>query len=438
MADLLNTKAAQVAAGILALGILAIGLALWVAFGLYLGWLLTIEITALAILLPTALAVAIMRKARAPIVVYDTDKKEARMIDGVLVPHKTYPASLTSLTPHYDPRIIAPAALPAPVVEATPLPTARSIYEAMPSGRDGRILLGYDGNGPCWLEVDELLSIAMAGNSGRGKSNALVWLVLQFIRQGIQTVILDGKGDLRRWIGSYHPVSYTPLELTNVVRWLLLEGKRRLEEASVQAGAAPDPLLVVVDELDLVESRAPDAVSLVELLTKKTRSVNMHGIYSNQSIPADLVGGVQTRGVIASRICFYCDDEAARLIGVRANNGAATLLQRIAPPEPPGLALARTVAFGWKLIAIPEVPEPAVSWLLQGMPPLPPLPMKVSLSAEMPAQTPLSAVEEERERIRDAIAQHPTWSNAAIAQALGYRNNNKLSLIKAIREEGNT
>jgi hypothetical protein len=143
---------------------------------------------------------------------------------------------------------------------------------------------------------------------------------------------------------------------------------------------------------------------LIELLTKKTRSVNIHGIYSNQSVPADLVGGVATRGVIVSRICLYCDDEAARLIGVRANNGASALLQQLAPPAPAGLAVARTAAFGWKIISFPYVADSAIAHLLPlpTLPPLPPNPKRVSLSPELPHHAPLMPISE-REKERENI-----------------------------------
>lgn len=335
-------------------------------------------------------------------------------------------------------------------IEALPagppaLPSAASVFELLPTleSAAGRILLGFDAEGPVWLRVDELLSVAMAGNSGRGKSKALLWLALQLIRQNITVVFLDGKGDLRRWLSSYHAVAYTPAEIKQSVDAILLEADWRLRMSADDANASYAPVLVVIDELDLVIGRYEKTLALIEMLTKKTRSVNIHGIYSNQSVPADLVGGVQNRGVIVSRICLYCDDEAARLIGVRANNGAAALLQQIAPPASPGLAVARTAAFGWKLLAFPYVPDGAIRWMLDRVPELPPLPpnpnYKPSLSArpepEIPAKVP-SVEERERERIKGELKAHPEWSNARIFQALGFRNNNKLSLIKALREEG--
>ncbi len=334
-------------------------------------------------------------------------------------------------------------------IEALPpgppaLPSAASVFEVLPTleSAGGRILLGYDADGPVWLGVDELLSVAMAGNSGRGKSRALLWLAAQLIRTGVTTIFLDGKGDLRRWLSAYHAVAYTPAEIKQSVDAIMLEADWRLRCSADDASATYAPVLVIIDELDLVIGRYERTLELIEMLTKKTRSVNVHGIYSNQSVPADLVGGVQNRGVIVSRICLYCDDEAARLLGVRANNGAAALLQQIAPPASPGLAVARTAAFGWKLLAFPYVPDGAIQWLLdRGVPELPPLPpnpnYKPSLSAQaapaIPVKVP-SVEERERERILAAIAEHPDWSAARLWQHLGFRNNNKMSLIKALKE----
>jgi len=276
-------------------------------------------------------------------------------------------------------------ALPAP---EQGLPTAASFVEALGvlSEAKGRVLLGYDTEGPIWLGVDELLSVALAGNSGRGKSKALLWLSAQLIKLGITTIFLDGKGDLRRWLSAYHAVAYSGAEIKQSTDAVLSEAEWRLKMASDDPDATFKPILVVIDELDLVLGRYARVLELIEMLTKKTRSVNVHGIYSNQSIPADLVGGVATRGVIVSRICLYCDDEAARLIGVRANNGAAALLQQLAPPAPAGLAVARTVAFGWRQIAFPYVPEGSVRWLLDGMPPLEALPMRQNPVSVRPDQ----------------------------------------------------
>jgi hypothetical protein len=294
---------------------------------------------------------------------------------------------------------------PEPLLEAPALPSARSAYDALPllESARGRILLGYDSAGPLWLDLADLLSVAMAGNSGRGKSKALLWLTLQLLKQGVETFILDGKGDLRRWLGSYHAVAYQPGEISQMVDNLIVEANWRLRAASEDITANFAPILVVLDELDLVAGRCARAIDLIELLTKKTRSVNIHGIYSNQSVPADLVGGVATRGVIVSRICLYCDDEAARLIGVRANNGASALLQQLAPPAPAGLAVARTAAFGWKIISFPYVADSAIAHLLPPtLPPLPPNPNRVSLSPELPHHAPLTP-SSEREKERENI-----------------------------------
>lgn len=433
--EALNSRAAMILAAIVGLivaAIVAYVLALW-------GWLVLVNALAFSILGWWAIAVKIAKARHAPVVVYDKKDRPARVVDGQVLERDLFPASLHTLNYHNAPRMIAPPQTPAlPAIDApTALPQAKSIYELAPAmhGAD-KVLLGYDAQGPIWLEIEDLLSIAMAGNSGRGKSRALLWLILQFLRL-CETRVIDGKADLRKWLGAYHPVAYTPGEIQATVDGTIALIEQRLDEDSRGTGTEFPPVLVVLDELDLVTGRYARTTTLVELLTKKSRSVNVHGVYSNQSIPAALVGGIKNRGVIVSRICFYCDDEAAQLIGVRSRNGGTDLLDRIGPPAPQGLALVRTAIFGWRLVAFPFVPDTAIGFLMQGLTPLPPLPMKrssLSLTVE-PALPQKTAAQEERERIQTMIDTHPEWSNARIFQEMEYHNNNKLSLIKSIREE---
>ncbi len=299
---------------------------------------------------------------------------EVRMLDD----QKPRFESLGVYSPHEElPMLPEPDTISdSDVQSASPLPRAKSIYDILPLlDQTDKIPFGYDLDGLIWLSVDELLSIVIAGNSGRGKSRALLYLTLMLLRKNVQVVILDGKGDLRRWLGSFHAVAYLPRDIMRSVDWLMSEADRRLDAASQDVNVTFPPIIVVMDELDLIAGRYERVAGLVERLTKKTRSVNMHGMYCNQSIPAELVGGVKTRGVITSRVCFYCDDEAARLVGVRANNGAANLLHQVAPPAEQGLAVASTVAFGWRVVAFPFVPDGAIAHVLPP-PTLPPLPMK--------------------------------------------------------------
>lgn len=367
---------------------------LFTNFGL-IAFLLDVLATCGALALIGKMASGVYWSFKGPRPLYEREDKPLRALvdhDGrvQVMPLPAYPAGLQTLNYHNAPHITAKEqpALPAPVVDALPaLPTAKSIYELAPAMHNvDKVLLGYDEQGPIWLEIDDLLSIAMAGNSGRGKSRALLWLVVQFLRLKVATVIIDGKADLRKWLGIYHPVAYTPPEIQRVVDEGIYDIEQRLEADSQGLGMEFPPKLFIIDELDLVAGRYAGVTKLIELLTKKSRSVNVHGVYSNQSIPADLVGGIKNRGVIVSRICFYCDDEAAQLIGVRERNGGSELLQRIGPPAPQGLALARTAVFGWKLVAFPFVPDTAISFMLEGLNPLRPLPMKVQPTDPYAAQ----------------------------------------------------
>lgn len=435
--------------------VVSAGIAVWMYLNIgLLSFLLDVLATCAAVALIGKMWSGVYWGIKGPHPIYESDKKRVAALvdhDGQVevMPLPPYPASLTSLTTHYDPRINAPQvpAIAAPVIEASPaLPTAKSIYELAPAMHNAdKVLLGYDEQGPIWLEIEDLLSIAMAGNSGRGKSRALLWLIAQFLRLQLDTRIIDGKADLRKWLGAYHPVAYTPPEIKQMVDATIAEIERRLDEDSQGMGTEFPPVLVVLDELDLITGRYGRVTHLVELLTKKSRSVNVHGVYSNQSIPAGLVGGIKNRGVIVSRICFYCDDEAAQLLGVRGRNGGVDLLQRIGPPAPQGLALVRTAIFGWKVIAFPFVADEGIPFLL-GAHALPPMPMKQPVSPP-PASVPEIAPESpqvggggkrqlvdktERHEILELAAQG--LSPAGIAAAM-HRRNAFADIVRVVLEE---
>lgn len=450
MFDALNTRAAMIAAAILALTLAGIAVYILLVWG----WLVFVNAVAFSALGWCAIAVKIIRLHRAPVVVYDKKERLARVVDGQVLERDLYPAGLTSLTTHYDPRMNIRQEPALPAIEAPAvLPAAKSIYELAPAMRGAdKVLLGYDEHGPIWLEIEDLLSIAMAGNSGRGKSRALLWLIVQF-KQLCETRIIDGKADLRKWLGAWHPVAYTPAEIKQTVDDTIDLIEQRLDEDSRGLGAEFPPVLVVLDELDLVTMRYGRTTTLVELLTKKSRSVNVHGVYSNQSIPAALVGGIKNRGVIVSRICFYCDDEAAQLIGVRSRNGGTDLLDRIGPPAPQGLAVVRTAIFGWRLVAFPFVPDTAIPFLLDGIPPLPPLPMKanrVCVQEDVPETPPKAAPAfthtlthkaarvspAQRQFILDQTAAGK--SPSAIAVLLWNDAHKNVVVRQVLQEEGNT
>lgn len=412
MNDFFNSRVGMLLAGALAILLLVFGSALFFWYGWLLATIFLVNVVAFSGLGWWALAVKIARGRHAPVVVYDHmegKKGQVRAIDGQVLPYPLFPA----LTTYHGPIDRSVSEMPAlPAAAEMPLPAAKSLYEATSALRGAdRILLGWDEDGPIWLEVEDLLSIAMAGNTGRGKSRALLWLIGQFIRLGLDTRLIDGKADLRKWLGAYHPVAYTPDEVKQMVDATIALIETRLEEDSRGLIPSFPPVLVIIDELDLVTGRYERITALVELLTKKSRSVNVHGIFSNQSIPAALVGGIKNRGVIVSRICFYCDEEAAQLLGVRGRNGGAELLQRIGPPAPQGLALARTAIFGWRVVAFPFVPDDGIPFLLGQhiLPPLPPKAARVfSLPAdgpELPQNAPLSGKEKEKNAILALHAQ---------------------------------
>ncbi len=407
---------------------------------------------------------------------YDEEKRKVRAIGQrggsyQIVEHAAVPDSVTTLHQTVAPRITEQSrpALPAPEKSSeatiTPLPMSRTIYEvAGDMALRDEVFFGFSQEGPIWLEFKDLLSVGMIGNSRRGKSNALLCVVIGLLMKrvripGLDVCIFDGKGDLYKWLSAYHSVAYTPAEVEQMARGGLQEFARRQEEDRLNPGKKFPPIIFVFDEVDLLTARCKVVLDLIVALVKKAAYVNMHCLLANQSLEAELLGGVKNRGVVVSRVAFYCEAEAARMFGVTAASGAANLLQRIGPPAPAGLSVARTVVFAWQLIAWPYIPETAIPFLLSGLPPLPPLPIKqqeeptyvdpafagpvypsLSLEPTQPTTPPtpiavFSPRERERERIIDAIKAHPHASASAIKQLLGYGDNNKVSLIKTLKEE---
>ncbi len=446
MMDALNTRAAQIVALAIGLVILVVGIGFYLAFAAYLGWLLVIEITALALLLPAALAVVLIRHARAPLVVYDSDKKEARMIDGLLVPHKPYAGSVTSLTYHDSARISAPQApaLAAPGVEAAPtLPRAEAFVRIAREIFPGHLVLGYNVAGPIVGDISDLLSTAIIGRPGTGKTTALRFVCAQVLRIGGKPVLLDPHGSIADEVSDVLECAEGPDDMQTLALHLEQELDARL--AARKTGIRPAaPLLLLADEWPVIAQLAPEAVRVAGRIVLEGRKVKMFALISGQGLPSDQLGGSYIRDALSSRYVFNTTTAQARMAGM--DSETAKLLLAHLETAGPGYAILASARRHAEIVAIPQTTIGDLRALVGDVPPLPPLPplppnpnYKPSLSLhEEPQNAPKTVVDEERERIQAALAAHPEWTNARVFHELGYRNNNMLSKIKAIREEGNT
>jgi hypothetical protein len=129
--------------------------------------------------------------------------------------------------------------------------------------------------------VENLLSTLIVGNSKRGKSRGLMWLLAQILLQGGSAVILDGKREFVQIVGDLVPCAWDQSGLQTLATYVRQEAEWRLDQP---LGTQFPPLMVIADEWDLLIGELPELVGLAAFLIRKARSVNVHLIFVNQSL----------------------------------------------------------------------------------------------------------------------------------------------------------
>lgn len=236
----------------------------------------------------------------------------------------------------------------------------------------GQFPLGYaleNGPGsrsiPVWVPAEKILSGMIGGETGNGKTTALYWLAILAIRQGWHTYMFDGKADLKKAFGRFIPCAYTPQEIERMAVEVTKLVDVRFDLASQDPEVQFKPVRVVLDEVDRLKERYDGISKLIETLVRKARSVNVDGYFTDQAFKVEEMGGQDTRGVVPLRVGFWADSEAARTIGIRKENGGAALMNLIAPPAPPGLAVVRSKVFDWRILRFPYISVEQVMMLLE-------------------------------------------------------------------------
>ncbi len=427
METLLNTKAGQIVAGAVAALVFAFLAYVGIVFHVALGWMGFAEICMLFVLLNVAITVALLRWHHAPHVVRDKKDAPVRVVDGQALELPPYPASLTTLTLHYDPRIRNELAEPAPAAELLPtLPRAEPFYRIREQIAPGHLILGYNVAGAIPGDLTDLLSTAIVGRPGTGKTTALRFVCAQLLKAGGTPMMMDPHGSIIDELGDVLTCAESPQAIEGMARAMENELDRRLEvrRSGQQVGG---PILLLADEWPVISRMAPKAVEVAGRIVLEGRKVGMYALISGQGLPSEQLGGSLVRDALSSRYVFNTTPAQARMAGM--DNETAKLLITQLDTAGPGYAILASAKRRAEIVAIPDTTTGDVRALLT------PVPL-FSLSARQVSVPPKTTADEERERITQAIKEHPDWSNARIMQALGYRNNNKLSLIKSIREEG--
>lgn len=256
--------------------------------------------------------------------------------------------------PRFDTRASELSQEGEPVESAVALPSAPAWASLLASGfapSATRVLLGYAADGPVYGPVSGLLSTAIAGRPGQGKSTLLRFIYAQVALLGGQSVVWDLHGSIADDVAGadvYDDVS----EIERSARRLLQE----LESRKARPGGKP--LLVLVDEwpaLSLASKLSRQAVSKIVL---EGRKYGVYALIAGQGLPADQFGGSLVRDALSSRYVFRTSAAQGRMAGLEKEQTA--LLSSLRP----GLAvLAGPVEP--QIVAIPQISVEDVSGLVK-------------------------------------------------------------------------
>lgn len=236
---------------------------------------------------------------------------------------------------------------------AATLPTAPPLRDLVAGGFTPtmqRVILGYGVNGPVYAPLSGLLSTAVAGRPGQGKSTLLRLVAYQTIAAGGAVYLLDPHGSIADDVKDA-PVKAnagTARELADVSGVLLEELDKRLHR--YRAGRRDfSPILALVDELPAVALASKPAMNAAGRLVLEGRKVGMYCFVSGQGLPAQQFGGRLVRDALSSRYIFKTSADEARRCGLPTEAARQVLDLR------PGVAIVDAgVLSAPEVLAIPN------------------------------------------------------------------------------------
>ncbi len=237
-------------------------------------------------------------------------------------------------TPSAAPALLSTDASPALEAPAVPaLPHAPTFAQLVLEGfhaRTDRMLLGFGVDGPIYGGIDNLLSTAIAGRPGQGKSTTLRMVYAQCLQIGADVMLLDPHGSIAGDVqsGPSQLVASTGAELDDAAAWLSGELERRL--STYRAGERSfRPLLVMADEMPVIALSSKAAVQALGRVVLEARKVGGYALISGQGLPASNFGGRLVRDALSSRIIHKTT--AAEGLRAGLDKTAAQMLEHLRP-----------------------------------------------------------------------------------------------------------
>lgn len=250
---------------------------------------------------------------------------------AVMLPAKLAKTNIVLLPGRQSQRAIATPNVnllePSPVDE---LPTAPSFGEILRTGWQPslqQMLLGYSHDGPIYGDIAALLSTAVAGRPGQGKSSLLRLVAAQmYLTQGV-CVSLDPHGSIAEDVpGLVYREASTAAELDDMANWLVNRLEIRLK-AYRQGERRFRPLMALTDEFPIVSLASREAVEAIGRVVLEGRKVRMFCLISGQGLPASQFGGSLVRDALSSRYIFQTTARQGQMAGL--DKEAIKLLDRL-------------------------------------------------------------------------------------------------------------
>lgn len=223
------------------------------------------------------------------------------------------------------------------IIEAIPqepIPVYAQVVEAEVTA--GHICLGVmsgsDGKWSkyIWGDISDLISTAVVGIPGTGKSTLLRFVVAQLIKVGGSVVVWDPHGSIAREMSGFFPCYDGPEEIGKSAFEMLaeLERRRKLYKAQQLLG---DPLLIVIDEWLLI-SDCPGAAGkainrAVREVVLEGRKFGMYILLAGQSLPAASFkeSGTAVSRAFVTRYVFNVNRMHAIQVGIPAEEAKRLL-----------------------------------------------------------------------------------------------------------------
>ena len=290
-------------------------------------WGLLLTVAAVVIVLGGLAGVlaAVVRAAhlRASFIHADADR-----MDGAYPAIATAAGIITLEAPALASRARPAIAAPMPTALALPAPSAPAWAEVLQTfaPTQDRLLLGYGTGGAIYGGLPDLLSVAIVGRPGSGKTNLLRVIAEQATMAGVAVYAWD----MHDSMGVAHAETYTePREIAASAGRIIAE-----LEARRRNGRGRTPVLLMADELPLLSAAVPEAAPALKRIVLEGRKYGIFALLAMQGAAASLFdSGTLTRDALSTRFVFACSPAEAR------RSGLDTETARLAPGLPVGRAI---------------------------------------------------------------------------------------------------